>query len=228
MVYGDDTMKGVSAVRVATGLFLAISFATGAQASFVLTLDDPTTGGTDVMITDGGAGDANPVTGAITYIGSVGVFDVNVTTGTSKPVQGPGVMDLNSIDVSSSTGGTLNIGLTDTDFTGTATSYSANYGGTTTSTVSFDFLYDASNTEFGGSSFASAGPLTGSSFSGSGSYAIPAANPYSLTILASITHASGNQSTSFDAELRPVPLPAALWLFGSGLLGLASCVRRRG
>ncbi len=38
----------------------------------------------------------------------------------------------------------------------------------------------------------------------------------------------GNNSTSFSAQaVSEVPLPAAVWLFGTGLLGLAGVARRR-
>lgn len=88
--------------------------------SFRLRLEDFGTG-TGVVVTDGGAGDFNPLTGAITYSGPVNGFIVNVTTGISKPVIG-GVnsyaeLDLNSINVQVAYAGTLRITLEDTDYT---------------------------------------------------------------------------------------------------------------
>jgi len=38
---------------------------------------------------------------------------------------------------------------------------------------------------------------------------------------------SGNEAGNVLLTLAPIPLPAAVWLFGSGLLGLASIVRRK-
>jgi hypothetical protein len=38
---------------------------------------------------------------------------------------------------------------------------------------------------------------------------------------------SGTFSLQGTAQLAAVPLPAAVWLFGSGMIGLVSLVRRR-
>ena len=35
------------------------------------------------------------------------------------------------------------------------------------------------------------------------------------------------ESTSFSGNITPVPVPAAVWLFGSGLLGLVGIARRK-
>ena len=48
----------------------------------------------------------------------------------------------------------------------------------------------------------------------------PAANVYSLLF------ANGNVSLTL-VDVTPVPVPAAVWLMGSGLLGLAGVARRR-
>jgi hypothetical protein len=70
-----------------------------------LRLEDISSGsGSGVVVTDGKAGDTNPLTGVITYLGSINNnFLINVTTGISKPVIG-GVnnyaeLDLNSVNV---------------------------------------------------------------------------------------------------------------------------------
>jgi hypothetical protein len=213
-----------------------------AQAAFVLTVDDLSTAGLDVVVSDGlgiGATTASGLVttvadggigpdGAIFFNGGVGSFVVNVVTGVSDPIIGPGQMDLNSINVTGGSSGTLVIGLTDTDYTGAASAYSTNFGGTTTGSVDFNFLYDAGNGEFGGTSFFNPGAASGGAFSGSSTDAVIAGSPYSLTILAQISHSAGaGQISSFDAHLVPVPVPAAVWLFGSGLLGLAGIARRK-
>lgn len=90
-----------------------------ANASFQLRLEQA--GCAPVTITDNGPGDSHPTVGAITFIGPYCTFDVNTTNGVSKPVVGNGSsqaeMDLNSLNVSSSTGGALEITLADTGYT---------------------------------------------------------------------------------------------------------------
>lgn len=215
--------------RVAATLIATMALAHNAQAAFVMSLEDTGTGDY-VQIYDGSGNDSGGPLGVISYSGIVGNFDINVTTGISKPVIGPGALDLNSINVSSGSGGTLVVRISDTDFTGPApATYNAAYGGTTDGAVDFSFLYDVGNSEFGGSSFASGGFAAApgnQSFSADLSGAVTPANPYSLTIVAAVIHSSGVESTSFNAEVSAVPLPASAWLFGSALLGLAVSGRR--
>lgn len=209
----------------------SLALGSAANAAFVLTLEDITAPGSATVIYDGAGNDFSGVDGVIVYSGIVGNFNVNVTTGVSAPVIGPGRLDLNSINVSSGSGGTLVVRLSDTDFSGPAyPSYQAAYGGTTDGSVDFSFLYDAANTEFGGASFAT-GSFTASP--GSNAFAddilgsiLPTA-PYSLSIVATITHGAGNLATSFNAGAAPIPLPAAAYLLGSALLGLGFARHRR-
>ena len=221
------------------GIGISISTAHVAQAAFVMTLDDLSTAGVDVILSDGlgvgattgsslvtTAADGIAPDGFISFNGGVGSFTVNVVTGVSDPLIGPGELDLNSINVSGSDG-ILEIRLTDTGYTGNVSAYSANFGGTTTGNVDFNFLRDVGNDEFGGSSFFDPAAASGGAFSGSGGGSTGAGSgPYSLTILAQINHIGSGQISSFDAHLVPVPIPGAVWLLGSGLLGLAGIARR--
>lgn len=223
-----------------TSSFFAVTWMNTSHAAFVTYLDDPigTPGIIDVIVGDdqmAGAGtsignttvdDAYAGPGTMTFLGPVGNFTVNVTTGVSKPALGGDVMHLDSVNISGGAGGTLIIVLTDTGFTGAYPGYEAAYSTTTGGTVDFNYFYDATNTEFGGSSIFSTGPIGTGSFSGV-STAATAGNPYTLSIINTIVHGSGSVSTSFDAELTPVPVPAAVWLFGSGLLGLVAIARRK-
>ena len=213
-----------------------------AQASFVLTLS---TGSTDVIVSDdqplGFVTDSGLVTtapdgngsdpGVVSYNASIGSFLVTVTTGISDPLIGPGRLDLNSIQVSGGAG-TLVIGLTDTDYSGSASQYSTGFGGTTDGILDFTFLYGSTNQEFVGDVISSVSGITGDplnagAFSGGASATVLASNPYSLTILATIEHTGPGQVTSFDAIASPVPVPTAVWLFGSGMLGLVGIARRK-
>ena len=96
-----------------------------------------------------------------------------------------------------------------------------------TGTVSFDFLYDSENAEFGGVLIDSFSGLTNTLNAETTNSVGTLGDPYSLTILATIVHTGAGQSTSFNAIASPVPVPAAVWLFGSGLLGMIGVARRR-
>jgi len=183
-------------------------------------------------VTDGSSDDSNSLTGAVTFNGTIGTWTVNVTTGLSKPILGSATspeMDLNSINVTSTSGGHLRFGVVDSGFTGpTAGTYSFLVGGTTQGSVFFDVFTDATNSEtFIGTIFASDGPFSGGAFSDtkSGSFNV-VTTPFSLGIIADITQ-TGTGSTSFNAELQVVPLPPYLILLGSGLLGLVGLRRFR-
>ncbi|MEA2093077.1 MAG: hypothetical protein U9P11_00765, partial [Pseudomonadota bacterium] len=90
------------------------------------------------------------------------------------------------------------------------------------------FFQDPDNNESGGLSFLDPPPVSGGAFDGSVTGAIDAGSPYSLTIFADVIHTDAGQISSFDAHLIPaVPVPPAVWLFGSGLLGLVGIARRK-
>jgi len=206
---------------------LPLCIASPVNAAFVLTIDDLSNGsGVDITVLDGDAD------GVITYNSALGVFSVLVTTGVSKPtINGPQLLDLNSIEVSGGAG-SLIFALTDTDYSGSPAALRGIFSGTvpTGGSMDFDFLYDSNNTEFGGTSFYNPGldstnPIGGI---GTGIPDVPSAT-YSLTIIAKVNHPGGSPTevSSFDAEISAVPVPAAVWLFGSGLLGLIGMARRK-
>lgn len=212
-------------ILVVFGVFLV---AGGANA-FVLTLSD---GSATITVADDGVGDANTVLGAITYIGPIGSYwIVNVTTGLSDPLIGGtnmASMDLNSVNLSTAAG-TLTISLSD--------SFSLPYqtivdtmkiGGTTNGAVLYEKYIGTAEldltTKIGTLSFMQPG-----AFSGEGTHSFD--NPLgtlSMTQVVTITHGTGNLTTSFDAsnEATSVPVPATFWLLGAGLLDLVG-IRRK-
>lgn len=191
---------------LAVAALAACAFAPAAQALPQLELSD---GITTVTITDGGAGDISGEAGVIVFHGAVGAFTINVTTGITKPVLGSAsqpVLDLNSIDVTGTTGATLTIKFSETDFisTGSSVNFLAAVGGVTAGTVSFDYFASETNTIFATDlSVSSSGPMTGPFlYSDLGSEAL--SGLYSLTTVATIVHTGGSQNSSFNSVFETV------------------------
>ena len=92
------------------------AFPSAANATLTLSLSD---GINTIVIDDGSGLDKNDATGAVTFIGNIGLWTFNVSTGFSKPNIGSlssAQMDLNSVDISSSGAGALTIKLYDNSF----------------------------------------------------------------------------------------------------------------
>jgi len=206
-------------------LILAVFLLTGsASASAILELSH---GSITQTIYDSSDSDAD---GVVFFTGSIGSFNINYTTGLTKPVIGSAsfpYLDLNSLNVSNGNG-TLTIKLTDTGFylPDTLSGFEGLIGGTTDGTVTADIYLDITNTTFGtGTLLGSFGPFSSGAFSDDFIWTGDPAEPFSLTIVASITQGAGNV-TSFDCEISAVPIPATVWILGSGLIGLVG-IRRK-
>jgi hypothetical protein len=211
---------------------LTILMTTGQADAAALRL---TEGANQVTVVDGGAGDANPAAGAVTFIGDVGVFSINVSTGITKPILGSASfpeMHLNSVNVSTAPG-TLTIEFTETDFTNFASipAFLMQFGGVTDGTISYSAYLDNNNTAFGqGTLIASSQLHSNGAFAEEfASNIVPSDEPYSLTQVVTITHGAGTLDTSFDATLQAVPEPGAatLALIGIAIGGLSFMRRRR-
>lgn len=219
-------------------ILMIVALAVGVLAStvhadFILTLDDPTTATLPITVVDNGAGDLLPLdAGVIVFSGSIDNWLINVTTGLSKPVIGGATeaqLELNSVNVSTSGPGILEIQLTDTDFSlpaavGAQGVLTSTFGGVAGGTIELTQILDPDNTEFAVLTPANdvvlqTGLLGPGAFASTLSTAAPVLGPFSLTEVVVITHGSGVTTTSFNAESTVVPVPAAFLL---GLLGLGA------
>ena len=213
-------MKQLSKILIITVLSVFLV----AGTAMALPILELSYGTTTLAIQDSSALDGLPNAGGVLYNGLLGVFNVNVTTGITKPLIGGmdyPMMDLNSINVSSSGAGTLTIKWTETGFTlpDTLSGFNSMIGGTTSGEVTVStFLNDTLLSDLG--------PFSDGAFSDEHQVAIDPAEPFSLAIVATITHDAAN-ITSFDAGISPVPEPTTMLLLGSGLIGLARFGRKK-
>ncbi len=215
--------------QIALATMLACS-ATVANAA-AIRLDDSSTASIDVSVNDGEAGDWNTLTGAITYIGSIGSWLLNVTTGITKPILGTDeypVLHLDSVNVSGG-GGTLDIWFSENNFVGSAGYIAAlvsSLGGLAGGTVTVTTYLDASNTLFGTGTLLDTLAISGGAGAAGdiANVALPGGN-YSLTVHATITHDRW-AATSFNTELK-VPEPGTLSLLGAVLVAAGFVGSRR-
>lgn len=215
----------------------AAVLASGAAQALTIELTDGTA--TETVV-DGGGGDSAGDVGVVAYQGSVGGWDMNFTAGFSEPALPLFQLDLNNVSLINldSGSGTLKVSVWHTFQSSSVSGFTGSIGGTTDGSVSVTYSQTKVQTKVGdaavGLSSASAGPFEPSdpnntSFSAGGTYFANNAvgDPFDLRIDVEIKHEEGDNISSFDAQVKPVPLPAAAWLFGSALLGVVAIGRRK-
>ena len=219
-------MKSFRTLAIAIGI---VAFAAGAplaSATPTLTLDLNDNGGNTASVVDLG------VTGFVNYSAALGTgpWIVNVTTGLGDILLGLGHIDLNSVNVSSGTGGHLTLTLTETGInfaTGSGLLSMLDFIGGTLGTAAgnhIDWIARLDGVAGCGGTFSGGGPFSnspGCNFSA----AVADLSNFSMQLQVDIYHV-GRQSSSFDNELL-IPEPGTLFLLGAGLIGLAGLRRRK-
>ncbi|HXF46397.1 MAG TPA: PEP-CTERM sorting domain-containing protein [Burkholderiaceae bacterium] len=207
-----------------------IAVAGSAQAAPILRISDGTTTVTVADGSSGACGDTMTQSGVVGLSCTIGNWWLNLVIGIGHDVLGDQI-HLNSLNASSSSGGTLTVSFTDTDFVNTggypALNFGGGIGGFSAGTVNYWMYVSDANTAFGTDSLVGSGTGSGA-FSGSFSDWEAVSGAYSMTLVARIAHGWSNfpLATSFDFIGR-VPEPGVLALFAIGVLALGIVARRR-
>ena len=163
-------------------------------------------------------------------------FNFSVHTSTNNVPGGPyfSLLDLNwTLSSTASTGGTVTITASATDYTypvaGALAHLNGHIGGTNlNSSVTGQTWANNSNALFGMGPVTAGvqGPFSAASFSNDATSAFIAANPFSITEQLVLTVGAGGITTG-DYMVKVVPEPGSLALIGLGLLAAAGALRRR-
>jgi hypothetical protein len=173
--------------------------------------------------------------GQITFVGTIGNWVTNTAAGLASPALPSGNMSLASTSNVNSTSDNLSIyymevGLT-TLYSGWDVGLTGNLvepGGFATGTASVSNV--TTPPPLTGSILCTTGELTPGldvATGCSGSLPLTVTSPYTLTDQINFFTPGGSGNFNATSDVTPVPEPASIALFGSGLLSLAGFARRR-
>ena len=230
-------MSNMKIKKLALGVGMMALIASPAYGTATLKLDDGVN--PFFLVLDGGVGDVNPVTGAVTYIFSLGNWTGTVETGRTLPDIGTAILPKLSLSVSasSSAAGTLAVSFSEIGFGPLAGHFVAETALTSlapAATVTYSTYGDTGNAIFGndGTLAQMSNTYTASPDSDSLPAPLggPAAAPYSLTGKIVITHTSNDhQASNASMVLTAVPDGGTtLALLGCSMLGLGTLRRKFG
>jgi hypothetical protein len=226
-----NMMARVGGVLLLAGAGLFVSTVQAEAALIAYICDDAACGGGgDLVVTDELGGDLAPgAVGSVTSVGRVAGYEVSVNIAVSKPVVGSASSPAMNLTYSAQNvvgggGATIYFYASDTDFIG-ITPLQMVFNAAAGTTATAEVYGGSSNANLDlGTVLASSGPVvppTGDIFLATPVVGL-GANPYSLTV-----GVSTSAPDVASGDLKLVPEPATIALFGIGLFGVGVMARRR-